>query len=168
MESAGHSRRRPGLGPSSPDPASGLCCSSAQGLSPWERLPRPLSETIKTMVLYTAASGATSRISLGLLQSLCEVAECVKAPQPWENCAGCALGDRLPPGPCPALFQGHTACGYCPCNSRTSSTAPGYELIRPRQGSKLTRRERREKSVILTQKPHKKGDNRVKIFANVS
>lgn len=63
---------------------------------------------------------------------------------------------------CPALLQGHTACGYGPCNSLASSAAPEYELIRPRQGSKSTRREGREKSVILTQKLYGKGHDIVK------
>lgn len=45
----------------------------------------------------------------------------------------------------PSFVQGHTACGSCPCNSPASSTAPGSELIRPRQGSKSNRRERRGK-----------------------
>lgn len=51
---------------------------------------------------------------------------------------------------CPTLLQGHSACGYGSCNSQALPAAPGYELIRPRQGSKSAGREGREKSVILT------------------
>ena len=55
----------PGLAPAPAAPAAlVLHLVSAQGPSPWERLPSPLSGTIKTMAFYTAR--ATSSISPGL------------------------------------------------------------------------------------------------------
>lgn len=122
------------------------------------------------MVFSSATSRATSSIKPWAHFSPAQGAECVKVPQLRENCTGWALVGRFPLlWPCPALFQRHIACGYCLCNSPASSTAPGYELIRPRQGSKSTRIEGRGKGCYSNPKaPWERRPCSKIIFTNVS
>lgn len=121
---------------------------SALDSAPGKGCPSPLPGTMKIMVFSTAMSRATSRMSFGLTSILAWGSRVCEGPTALGKLHRVGLWGQA--SSCPTLLQGHTACGHSPCNSLASSAAPGYELIRPRQGSKSTRRERREKSAILT------------------
>lgn len=132
----------PGPASAAPD----LCSVSAQELRPWESAPVHLLEQLNNGVLYSNTKNNSQNKRWAYFKPCMREQAMGSSHSSRKTIQGGPLGTGF--RPCPALLQGHIACGYCPCNSLASSTAPGYELIRPRQGSQWTRRERREKSVL--------------------